>query len=73
MGSTDSVTVSLGLFLIMLLVFFAVWLVQFVCWGKIGEKCGSSFWLTAIFMQIPVVNLFMFLFLGFAKRPKKDP
>lgn len=72
MESTDTVTINMILFLIMLSVFLVIWLIQFACWGKIGKKCGFSPWLTAIFMQIPVVNLIMLLFLGFAKKPKKD-
>lgn len=60
--------IGIGLAIFILLFFLAILVIQFICWGKIGQKCGFNFWLTAILMLIPIANIFMFLFLGFSKR-----
>jgi hypothetical protein len=53
-----------GVFLIIFAVigFFAAW-----CWGRIAKKCNRSFWLYAIGMLIPILNIILFFYLGFSK------
>ncbi len=69
--TNEGLALTIGLvWFFMMLTFAVVWfVVAFVCWGKIGKKCGFNFWLTAILMMIPFANVIMFLFLGFSKRP----
>lgn len=47
--------------------------IAFICCGKIGKKCGFSFWWTAILMFLPITNIIMFLFLGYSKRLPLEP
>lgn len=57
----------LGIFMTVLIT-IASMVISFICWGKIGKKCGFSFWWTAILMSLPLVNFIMFLVLAFSKR-----
>lgn len=63
------VQIAGGAFLLLFLCGVAWTVIMFICWGKIGKKCGFSFWWTAILMFLPIANVIMLLFLGYSKRP----
>lgn len=64
---------SLVPFFVVAIITIAWFVIGFVCWGKIGKKCGFNFWLTAILMMLPIANVIMFLFLGFSSSKKPEP
>jgi len=69
--TNDQMALSIGLMTFFIIAVFTIAcaVINFICWGLIGKKCGFNFWLTAILMLIPIANVIMFLFLGFSKRP----
>jgi len=52
----------LYLIISLVVIFFFAW-----GWGRIARKCNRSFWLYAIGMFIPILNIILFFTLAFSK------